>query len=343
MTQPTAAMTNLCFVIHGVGLHYSTSTPLLVEPVLKLLGHFHDESGATPVPLHIQFEAVESREKIPVGIPPSARRLSTAEGSSLRDGARTKWGCVMVQDGPRLIADFYDDGLIVIDLAKHIAEGYLVRPQESPVGTVEWYLHFALVELLKLRGLFTLHATALEKNGYGVLIPGYSGRGKTTSFVALLRSGYRYLADDTPFLREDGRGVRILSFPMKVDVTDSTISFFPELRNAPRGVLRSGVHKKYFFVEDVYPSGITDSCPPALILFPRVMDRPKSMLEPLPKSRAIEAMMPQALLVHDQELARQEFQVLSKLVQQADCYTLHFGHDVLELPDLVTPLLEGRR
>jgi hypothetical protein len=208
---------------------------------------------------------------------------------------------------------------------------------------VEWYLHFALVELLKLSGLFTLHATALEKNGYGVLIPGYSGRGKTTSFISLLRSGYRYLADDTPFLRVKGDEVRILSFPMKVDVTDSTICFFPELRDAPGGVLRSGVHKKYFLVEDLYAGVVAESCEPAIILFPRVTDRPRSILEPLPKSRALEAMLPQALLVYDQELARQEFQAVTKLVQQADCYTLHFGSDVLDLPDLVTPLLEARR
>jgi hypothetical protein len=32
--------------------------------------------------------------------------------------------------------------------------------------------------------------------------------------------------------------------------------------------------------------------------------------------------------------------VLSKLVQRAACYRLHFGRDVLDLPRLITPLLE---
>jgi len=343
VTQTTAATTDHWFMVHGVGVHYSTSAPMLVEPALALLRHFQDKSPSRQAASRIRFEAVDSRAEIPVMVPPSARLLSSAEGSSIREGTRTKWECVVVQDGRQLIANFHADGLIVIDMVERIVEGYLVRPQESPPGTVEWYLHFALVELLKLSGLFTLHATALEKNGYGVLIPGYSGRGKTTSFISLLRSGYRYLADDTPFLRVKGDEVRILSFPMKVDVTDSTICFFPELQDAPRGVLRSGVHKKYFFVEDLYTSGVAESCEPAIILFPRVTDRPRSVLEPLPKSRALEAMLPQALLVYDQELARQEFQDLTKLVQQADCYTLHFGSDVLDLPDLVTPLLETRR
>jgi hypothetical protein len=56
-----------------------------------------------------------------------------------------------------------------------------------------------------------------------------------------------------------------------------------------------------------------------------------------------ENLLPQALLVYDPEVARREFQVLAKLVQQVDCYRLHFGRDILELPKLITPLLENGR
>jgi hypothetical protein len=49
------------------------------------------------------------------------------------------------------------------------------------------------------------------------------------------------------------------------------------------------------------------------------------------------------LLVYDPEVARREFQVLVKLVQQVDSYCLHFGRDVLDLPKLITPLLEQYR
>jgi hypothetical protein len=70
---------------------------------------------------------------------------------------------------------------------------------------------------------------------------------------------------------------------------------------------------------------------------------PHSWLEPLPKSRALEVLLPQALLVYDPEVARREFQVLAKLVQQVDCYRGHFGRDILDLPKLITPLLEQGR
>src|SRR5207244_1150026 len=106
--------------------------------------------------------------------------------------------------------------------------------------------HFALTELLKRRGMYTIHATALERNGRGVLIPGDSGRGKTTCFLSLLRAGYRCLSDDHPLLRQDGSHLELLSFPVKIDVTEKTIGFFPELQQA-NGRLRQGVRKRYFY------------------------------------------------------------------------------------------------
>ena len=343
MIVPPPATTRCLFDIHGIGLQYLATSPCLVEPIETLLRYFRRPALEDPSPLRIQFEALETCEDIPITVPSSARRLTSATGTAMRDRGPTAWQCDMWQNGRRLIADFHDAGLLVIDDAESAAHGYLVRPDTFHADTVEWYVHFALVELLKLRGLYTLHATALEKDGYGVLIPGYSGRGKTTLFLSLLRAGYRYLSDDTPFLGLNEKRVKIHAFPMKVDVTDPTISFFPELRDAPAGVLKPGVHKKYFFVEDLYPSGIGNSCEPALILFPQVVDAPKSTLEPLPKSRALHMLLPQALVVYEQEAARREFQALTALIQQADCYTLHFGRNVLELPDLVTPLLKARR
>lgn len=205
------------------------------------------------------------------------------------------------------------------------------------------FVHFAMTELLKRRGLYTFHATALEHKGQGVLIPGFSGRGKTTSFLSLLRAGYRYLSDDHPFFRVNGTRVEILPYPLKINVTDHTVSFFPELREAPPSVLHAGVPKRYFHAEDLYPGPLGQPCEPSVILFPEVLDSSHSCLEPLSKKVALEMILPHSLLVYDAEVARREFQALVRLVEQTDCYRLHFGRDVLELPWLVTPLLEKRQ
>ena len=298
-----------------------------------------DPSGA----IKIQFEAVEKREDIPVLVTGTARHLYSGSGTVVGDDRRNTWACDIFSDRGRLIADFRAEGIVVIEGTSARAQGYLVRPESMPSDIRASFVHFAIMELLKRRGLYTFHATALEKDGQGVLIPGYSGRGKTTTFLSLLRSGYRYLSDDHPFFRAEGGRLELLPFPMKVNVTERTVGFFPELRDASARIVRPGVPKRYFHVEDVYPGPLGVVCQPAVILFPHIIDASHSRLELLSKQEALKTILPHCLLVYDPDVARREFVALTQLVQQADCYRLHFGRDVLALPWLITPLLQARQ
>jgi hypothetical protein len=333
-------MTESLFSLYGTSVRYATSSPLLTAPVNELLRHFRRNSLDKSIPLTLCFQAVQDRAEIPPMLSPAARHLCS--GTGVPPGGRPDDALpyTVSQDRGRLIVDFYDAGLFVIDVAHGSAEGYLIQPQLMPASLIEYLFHLVLIELLRGRGLYTIHATALELHGRGILIPGNSGRGKTTSFISLLRSGYRYLSDDHPLFRDAGAHVELLPFPIKINVTEDTIAFFPELRDAPDHLLHPRFPKRAFYAEEVYPTSIGACCRPALVLFPQVVDAPRSHLEPLPKSRAMELLLPQALLVYDAEVARREFQVLAKLVQQVDCYRLHFGRDIFDLPKLVTPLLE---
>jgi hypothetical protein len=344
MTVVEKPMTEFLFSLYGVPVRYVTALPLLAAPVNELLRYFRRDSIEESASLTLCFQAVQERAEIPLTITSSARRLSFGTGAAVGERPETGLPYEVIQDEGRLIADFHDVGVLIIDGVQSRADGYLIKPETMHGNLIEYLFHLALIELLRRRGLYTIHATALEKNGRGVLIPGNSGRGKTTSFISLLRSGYRYLSDDHPLIRDAGTHMEVLPFPIKINVTESTIEFFPELRNAPDHVLHPGSPKRAFHAEDMYPTSVGDCCQPVMILFPHVVDAPHSHLELLPKSRALEVLLPQALLVYDPEVARREFQVLAKLVQQVDCYRLHFGRDILDLPKLITPLLEqGRR
>ncbi|MBX3331256.1 MAG: hypothetical protein KF722_12685 [Nitrospira sp.] len=336
-------MTEYLFSLYGKSVRYVTTSSFLVSPVQELLKYFRRDSLDESASLTLWFHAVQSRADIPLVMSPSARRLSSGTGAELGDRAETGLPYEVIHDSGRLIADFFNTGVLVIDGVQGRADGYLIRPETMPASLIEYLFHLVLIELLRHRGLYTIHATALEKNGRGVLIPGNSGRGKTTSFISLLRSGYRYLSDDHPLLRDAGDHVDLLPFPIKINVTEDTIAFFPELRNAPDHLLHPGFPKRAFYAEELYSTAIGEHCRPSLVMFPHVVDAPHSHLEPLSKSRALELLLPQALLVYDQDVARREFQVLAKLVQQVDCYRLHFGRDILDLPKLITPLLEEMR
>lgn len=339
-----SATTEIQLSIHGTEMTFTTNSRELAHSVESLLRHFSchvSYHGVTTQPLQLQFYAVQHRRDIPVRVSSKALLLHSGSGLVLGRASHATWRCDIYSAQGVLFADFHEEGLVVIDGRSLSAQGYLVRPEDMSPDIRNSFVHFAMTELLKRCGIFTFHATALEYKGKGVLIPGFSGRGKTTSFLSLLRAGYRYLSDDHPFFRETDSGVELLPYPLRINVTDQTVSFFPELRNAPPSLLHSGTPKRYFYAEDLYSNPLGQSCKPAVILFPTVVDSPHSCLEPLSKKLAMEMILPHSLLVYEPEVAREEFKALVRLIQETDCYRLHFGRDVLDLPWLVTPLLDN--
>jgi hypothetical protein len=332
-------MSDSFFNIHGTGLRFCTNSPAIASPMETLLRHFRSDADNGKADLELVFRAVSSRQEMGVEVPPSAPVLFAHTARTIGDRLREVWQCTVSQVEHGRIVDFHEQGLLRIDDRQGRAEGYLAQPEAMQPDVRMSFLHFAVVELLKLRGLYTIHATALEKKGRGVLIPGASGRGKTTSCIALLRDGYRMLSDDHPLVRENGHGLEILSFPVKIDVTDGTVDFFPELRQA-KATLHQGVRKRFFYVEEHYPDRTAERCEPSVILCPQVVDWPTSHLEPISRSRVLEELLREGMLVFDRDVAARQFQTFSRLVAKTDCYRLFFGEDVLDLPRLIDPLLE---
>jgi hypothetical protein len=84
-----------------------------------------------------------------------------------------------------------------------------------------------LIEILKRRGMYSLHAGGFSANGKCVLIPGTSGAGKSTLTVACLRANFDYMSDDMVFLIGRPDGLQVLAFPEELDVSDQTVGLFP--------------------------------------------------------------------------------------------------------------------
>jgi hypothetical protein len=336
-------MWNYGFSLHGMELTYETSCAALRGPVLNFLRHFHRRVGAGLAQATIRFSKVPSRNAIPVALSPSARTIFVGSMSEMGRSFRCLWRCEIQLDSGRVVADFYDRGLLVVDGHHGVAEGYFVDPEAMDPNVCRDVFQFVLAELLKRRNMFLLQASVVEYRGQGVVILGRPGQGRTTALVSLVRSGFLYLSDDHVLLRECGTQMELLGFPTAIEVTDQTIEMVPELRAAKPGILKQGICKKSFESEDVYPHSAGGSCFPAMVLLLNLSDVPHSCMEPLPKSRTLDAILPETLPVHDPVMAGREFHALSRLVQQADCYRLHFGRDVLELPDVIRPLLATQK
>ena len=331
------------FDIHGIPLLVETELPVLAMGVADLLQRFPMAPLENGEALRVRYR----REA--TGLAPTPSDLSPPQGelvfSSAWDNAfdlarQFGIGLDIYRHDDHLLFDYHRHGRLLIDTRNGVLDGCLVEPIDlHPAPLTSFFFLLPLSELLASRGLHMIHAAALERNGRGVMIPGMSGSGKTTCCVSLIRAGYRCLSDDKPFLRENGSGIELLAFPERIDVTERTISFFPELGAALQGTLKTGYRKKQFHAEAFYPGSTAQAAQPALILFPRISGESKSRLEKLPKLTGFEALLPLSLVVLHREASAHKFDLLARLVEGAECYRLHFGNDVLELPRLVDSLL----
>jgi hypothetical protein len=187
-----------------------------------------------------------------------------------------------------------------------------------------------LVEILKRRGLYSLHAGGLSANGKCLLIPGTSGAGKSTLTVASLRANFDYMSDDMVFL--DGRtdGFKVLAFPEEVDVSDETAAFFPELSFLLSAPKRCGWRKKQIHPMQIYGAKVAPQARPAAVVIPRIAKSESSVVTRMDPDEALLEMVPNVLLT-EANSCRAHLDALSELVTSTPCYRLETGRDFDQL------------
>lgn len=179
-----------------------------------------------------------------------------------------------------------------------------------------------LVEMLKRRKLWALHAAGLQWNGRTVVLAGASGAGKSTLAIALARSGFAFLGDDTLFLAP---GLRLLAFPDEVDLTDETASFFPELAALPPR--REGWRKRRLRAEETLGAPLAGEVAPGLLIFPRISGRTESTLRPLDPGEALIELASNVLLTEPAS-SQAHLDALAALTSASSCWRLETGRDL---------------
>jgi hypothetical protein len=196
-----------------------------------------------------------------------------------------------------------------------------------------------LMEMLKRRGVYGLHAAALSAGGRGLLLAGGSGAGKSTLALALLRGGFNFLGDDMCFLVTDAVGPRVLSFPDEIDVAEGTAGLFPELHFLLDRPLPPGARKHPLLVEEVYGVRPVAACRPAVLVFPRVAHAERSVLTPMDPAEALLELVPNVLLT-EPRASQAHLDTLASLAERCRCYRLATGSDLERLPALFREVLD---
>jgi hypothetical protein len=151
--------------------------------------------------------------------PPAVTDLQNAAG----DTTVTAW------DGERLqlrlgdhwcrLPDLSDPGALKFELQA----GFPLARAFGPI------LRPALQLALLRRGFATVHGTAVELDGAGLIVAGWSESGKTETALALMEDGARFLSDKWTVVGEDGT---MSAFPVAVGVRRWVLPHLPRLRAA---------------------------------------------------------------------------------------------------------------
>jgi hypothetical protein len=203
-------------------------------------------------------------------------------------------------------------------------------------------LTIPLIETLKRRGRFSVHAAGVALGGKGLLIPGSSGSGKSTLALALARAGFGFLGDDMLFLVRAGEGLRALAFPEAFDLTDDTVRLFPDLVDLLQVEKQPGWPKRQVRAEERFGAEIVWQCEPVALVFPRVSGSGRSTLTPMDAREALFEILPNILLT-EAASSQQHLDALAQLVSRCACYRLETGTDFGELAKRLGGLLETER
>jgi hypothetical protein len=204
----------------------------------------------------------------------------------------------------------------------------------SVFARLVWEVNRGVVEQPERRLL--IHAAAAERDGNVVLLAGPEGAGKSTLVTGLVRSGLRYVTDET----------------VAVDVSDGTIEPYPKPialdRASPRslldldGALPPGLETTFdqrlvparaIRGDAVAPRGGR----PRLLILPAYRPELATEARPIPRAEAAIALAEQSF--NFRHLGPGRLDVVAEVVRACDCYRLDVG-DLDEACRLVHELFE---
>jgi hypothetical protein len=189
-------------------------------------------------------------------------------------------------------------------------------------NTVLWYLDSAITDRLnkRLTGYSLFHSGFVRYKGRGILLPGESGAGKSTTIAALAMSGAAFYSDEIAVV--DGSHT-VWPYPralaLKPGGWRAISEAFPDL--TARGAISEGTESPVWYVRPpVLAAGADGPARVDCIVLPRRAPGEAAKLTPVAKSAAISTLVRQSL---DLKLkGKAGFEVIVALAQQADCYSL---------------------
>lgn len=221
------------------------------------------------------------------------------------------------------LVDYRNLARLRVDLKKERITGFL-KSDSIPKPDSFLELIYPLFELLRRRGIFSLHAGAVSWQGQGLIFPGRAGAGKSTLVLHLVDPGFKFISDDRCLLFKNRAGFFAFGLREKVRVFLANVACLPRLKVQLGD--KPGA-KKSFDIDEVYPDAIVKKAKIKAIILPFWTPELKTRLEPVSASYALKTILPLSVEAFFPDSARYNFEFLGELVEKIPGFRLYLGKD----------------
>jgi HprK-related kinase A len=188
---------------------------------------------------------------------------------------------------------------------------------------LEWGLNWCIAA--RAHFLLMLHAAVVERGGKAILLPAWSGHGKSTLCAALAHSGWRLLCDEFGLVRP-GDGA-LLPLPRLIPLKDQSIGVIRELLpGAVLGPEFPGTRKGT--IAHLRPptdsiARAAETARPGWLVFPRWQAGASLSLEPMARAETFLNVATNAF--NYEVLGETAFELVAGLVETCPAYSLTYS------------------
>jgi hypothetical protein len=224
-----------------------------------------------------------------------------------------------------------------------VVHGVLGDASELRLGVP---IFIALAIALRAHGRFHLHAAGLADERGSVLVIGQQGAGKTTTTLALVEAGARFVGDDAVFLAGNDAEPRIVAHGIAkpFHLAARTIAAFPRLRTHC-GAVDAHTQKAPLDPARVWPAQMRSALDaPFALVFPEIARDETTALVAMDAAAAFGALLESSALgvVDGMPAVPQQLAVLERVITGARAFRLRLAADALADPARVAALVSAR-
>jgi hypothetical protein len=303
----------------------------LAERIQRPFAHLrrHDRAAAPP-PLQIDlWDEAETGVPFPVdGASPDLDQQWLACDGTLRASADGRYVSFQYQDSITLLDRRRQRMIGCRRNGSHLSRGECSKP--FVVMLTVWYSD---------QDVQILHSGLIARHGAGVLIPGESGTGKSTTSLASVSQGLEFLGDDFVGLErlKDGtfRGHSIFNTAC---LTRASLGRFADVQPHAVEDRFPEEEKPILFLAEIYPDRLRASVPIHAVVLLRI-GAERTAIQPAGRAEALRHFAASTLHTVVPRPGRAALEMMAALVARVPAYWLLLGPDLRDVPGGIERIL----